>query len=193
MQSARSNTDEGSHMKILLLGIGNLLFGDEGIGVHFINYIRQKYHFESDHTIDILDGGTLAQRLIPLIVEYDQLVIIDTINGPNVKPGELYFFDFEAIPDAVNWQGSAHEVEILQTLHMMELYGDRPRTMIMGIVPTVIKISEFSLSEKVMQSVSLMEVTLLEYLDNLEVRYIVKDEDVSIQSILPHSFRSVDV
>ena len=33
-------------MKILLLGIGNLLFGDEGVGIHFINYIGQKYRFE---------------------------------------------------------------------------------------------------------------------------------------------------
>ena len=43
-------------MKILVLGIGNLLFGDEGIGVHFINYMTQKYRFESENQLDFLDG-----------------------------------------------------------------------------------------------------------------------------------------
>lgn len=179
-------------MKILLLGIGNLLFGDEGIGVHFINYINQKYRFEGENTLDIIDGGTLAQRLIPIMVEYDEVIIIDTINAPGVKAGELYFFDFEAIPDAVNWQGSAHEVEMLQTLHMMDLVGDRPKTMIMGVVPTVIEATEFSLSDGVTNAVSLMEDTLLKYLRSLDIKVIKQSDDVTIHSVLPHSFKSAD-
>lgn len=178
-------------MKILLLGIGNLLFGDEGVGVHFINYIRHKYDFEGENTLDILDGGTLAQRLIPIIVEYDQLIIVDTINAPGVKAGELYFFDFEAIPDAVDWQGSAHEVEMLQTLNMMDMLGDRPKTMIMGIVPTVIEITEFSLSDEVSDAILLMEETLLTYLQTLEIKALQRS-DIMIREILPHSFRSSD-
>jgi len=178
-------------MKILLLGIGNLLFGDEGVGVHFINYIHHKYDFEGENTLDILDGGTLAQRLIPIIVEYDQLIIVDTINAPGVKAGELYFFDFEAIPDAVDWQGSAHEVEMLQTLNMMDMMGDRPKTMIMGVVPTVIEITEFSLSDEVADAIPLMEETLLNYLKTLEIKPLQRT-DIMIRSILPHSFRSTD-
>lgn len=178
-------------MKILILGIGNLLFGDEGIGVHFINYIGKKYSFEGEHQIDLIDGGTLAQRLIPIMVEYDHLIVIDTINAPGVKAGEVYFFDFDAVPEAVNWQGSAHEVEMLQTLNMMDLAGDRPPTMIMGVVPTVIEITEFSLSEAVAGAVPLMEKTLLEYLKTLGMA-AVKKEEVDMQAILPHSFRATN-
>ena len=178
-------------MKILVLGIGNLLFGDEGIGVHFIKYMGEKYQFDGEHQVDIIDGGTLAQRLIPIIVEYDQVVIIDTINAPGVKAGEVYFFDFNAVPEAVNWQGSAHEVEMLQTLNMMDLAGDRPPTMIMGVVPTVIEATEFSLSEGVAASVPLMEKTLLDYLITIGVS-VVKKTDVDIQAILPNSFRALD-
>ncbi len=176
-------------MKILLLGIGNLLFGDEGIGVHFINYIGQKYRFKGKNTLDIVDGGTLAQRLIPIMVEYDQVIIVDTINAPGVKAGELYFFDFEAVPSNVDWQGSAHEVEMLQTLYMMDLAGDRPPTMIMGIVPTVIELTQFSLSQGVSDAVPLMEKTLLEYLQTLGIEAIQRD-DLTIASILSDSFRS---
>ncbi len=178
-------------MKILLLGIGNLLFGDEGIGVHFINYIGQNYRFTGEHKVDIVDGGTLAQRLIPIIVEYDRLIIIDTINAPGVKAGEVYFFDFEAVPDVVDWQGSAHEVEMLQTLNMMDLAGDRPPTMIMGVVPTVIEATEFSLSEAVEDAVTLMESTLIGHLKTLGVD-AVKEGHVDIHAILPESFRSAD-
>lgn len=178
-------------MKILVLGIGNLLFGDEGVGVHFINYLGMKYQFEGDHQLDILDGGTLAQRLIPIIVEYDHLIVIDTINAPGVKAGEVYFFDFDAVPDAVDWQGSAHEVEMLQTLNMMDLAGDRPPTMIMGVVPTVIELTEFSLSEGVATAIPLMEKTLLNYLKTMGIDAVKKTE-VDIQAILPYSFRAVD-
>jgi hydrogenase maturation protease len=176
-------------MKILLLGIGNLLFGDEGIGVHFVNYIEQKYDFQGAHQLDILDGGTLAQRLIPIMVEYDKVIIIDTINAPGVKAGEVYFFDFEAVPDAVNWQGSAHEVEMLQTLTMMDLVGDRPQTMIMGVVPTIIEITEFSLSDEVAKAVDLMETTLIQHLHSLNI-IATEKRSVNIASILSHSYRS---
>ena len=179
-------------MKVLLLGIGNLLFGDEGVGVHFINYIGKKYRFEGVNTLDIIDGGTLAQRLIPIMVEYDEVIIVDTNNAPGVKAGELYFFDFEAIPDAVNWQGSAHEVEMLQTLNMMDLVGDRPKTMIMGVVPTVIEATEFSLSEGVANAVDLMEETLLKYLKSLNIDALKQSNNVTIHSVLPHSFKSAD-
>lgn len=178
-------------MKILVLGIGNLLFGDEGIGVHFIHYMTQKYRFESRHQVDFLDGGTLAQRLIPIIVGYDRLVIIDTINASGVEAGEVYFFDFDCVPEVVNWQGSAHEVEMLQTLTMMDLVGDRPHTMIMGVVPTVIEATEFSLSEGVQNAVPLMEKTLLGYLKTLDIDAVQKTQ-VDIQSILPNSFRAFD-
>lgn len=176
-------------MKILLLGIGNLLFGDEGVGVHFINYIGENYRFESKNTLDIVDGGTLAQRLIPIMVEYDHVIIVDTINAPGVKAGELYFFDFDAIPDSINWQGSAHEVEMLQTLNMMDLAGDRPHTMIMGIVPTVIELTEFSLSQEVANAIPLMETTLLNYLKTLGIESVKRD-DVSMSFIISNSFRS---
>ncbi len=176
-------------MKILLLGIGNILFADEGIGVHFVHYIREKYRFDSHHDIDIVDGGTLAQRLIPMIVEYDHVIIVDTVNAVDVKPGEVYFFDFEEVPDAIDWQGSAHEVEMLQTLTMMELAGDRPVTKILGVVPTVIEATTFSLSPQVAAAVPTMEQALLNHLETLGIEAEVTC-DVMIEDILPNSYKS---
>jgi hydrogenase maturation protease len=176
-------------MKILLLGIGNILFADEGIGVHFVHYIREKYRFGAAHTLDIVDGGTLAQRLIPLIVTYDQVIIVDTVNAAGVEAGEVYFFDFDAVPDIIDWQGSAHEVEMLQTLTMMELAGDRPVTKIIGVVPTVIEATTFQLSPKVYSAVSTMEQALLSHLESLGISAEVENE-VTIDDILPKSYKS---
>jgi len=72
---------------------------------------------------------------------------------------------------------------------MMDLTGDRPQTMIMGVVPTVIEVTEFSLSEGVSAAVPLMEKTLVEYLNTLGVKSIKKAE-ITMQAILPNSFRA---
>jgi len=175
-------------LKILILGIGNILFADEGVGVHIVNYIKEKYEFESEHQIDIIDGGTLAQHLIPIIVEYDYLIIIDTINAPKAEIGDVYFFDFEQIPADLDWQGSAHEVEMLQTLIMMDLVGDRPTTKIFGIVPTVIEPITFSLSAEVHNAVSIVEETLLKHLDTLDIKTKI-EKSVKIEDILPRSYK----
>ncbi|WP_352298504.1 hydrogenase maturation protease, partial [Pseudoalteromonas sp. 20-MNA-CIBAN-0454] len=81
-------------------------------------------------SIDIVDGGTLAQGLIPMISQYDHLIVVDTVNSVGVEPGEVYFFDFAHAPAEIDWQGSAHEVEMLQTLNMMDIVGDRPHTFV---------------------------------------------------------------
>ena len=175
-------------MKILILGIGNILFADEGIGVHFIHYIKEKYQVDSIHQVDFLDGGTLAQHLIPIIVEYDYLIIIDTVNAQGVKKGEVYFFDFENVPSGIDWQGSAHEVEMLQTLTMMDLVGDRPTTKIIGIVPTIIEPIEFSLSQAVSEAVNTVEDTLIQHLRSLDVDLLMQKE-MSIHEILPLSYK----
>jgi hydrogenase maturation protease len=78
---------------------------------------------------------------------------------------------------------------MLQTLNMMDLAGDRPPTMIMGVVPTVIEITDFSLSQAVSDAVPLMEKTLLDYLKTLGMD-AVKQADVDMQSILPNSFKA---
>lgn len=155
-------------MKVLLLGIGNILFADEGVGVHFANYLAENYRFtHPQHSLDILDGGTLAQGLTPIIAKYDHLIVCDTVNAPGVMPGEVYFFDFDAAPAEIDWQGSAHEVEMLQTLTMMEMLGDRPKTFVLGVTPTVLEPMHLGLTEALLSAIPVMEKALLSHLTSL--------------------------
>ncbi|WP_242823808.1 hydrogenase maturation protease, partial [Sulfobacillus thermosulfidooxidans] len=59
--------------KILILGLGNILFSDEGLGVHMAHYLQEKYRFEP--AVDVLDGGTLAYQLMDHIALYDHVLI----------------------------------------------------------------------------------------------------------------------
>jgi len=171
-------------LKILILGIGNILFGDEGIGPHLANLIEEKYRFSSDeHSVDIIDGGTLAQRLIPIITDYDRVLIIDCVNVNDANIGEVYSFTFDKVPDHITWNGSAHEVEMLQTLQMIELMGDLPPVQIVGIIPYVIgEDSTFSMTEEVLKGSLIMEKTILDYIRSFGIK-IEKKADLSIEDV----------
>ncbi|WP_456381272.1 HyaD/HybD family hydrogenase maturation endopeptidase [Hydrogenimonas sp.] len=159
-------------MKILILGIGNILFGDEGIGPHMVHYLEKKYRFESEeHSVDLVDGGTLAQRLIPIIADYDHVIVIDCVSTEDGRVGDVYMFDFDDMPACVTWQGSAHEVEMLQTLQMIEMMGDLPPVKIVGVVPYVIgEDSTFSLTDEVIEASIIMEKGILDHLATLGIR-----------------------
>lgn len=178
-------------MNILILGIGNILFQDEGIGAHFIHFIDEKYEFTSKkHTISIVDGGTLAQRLIPEIVKYDKVFVVDCIDANSSKPGDVYFFDFLNSPDEIDWQGSAHEVEMLQTLNMIKMNGDLPSTNVLGVIPKrVADDTTFELSEEIIKAVLTMEHTIVNALKDLSIEVKIKKEDITIEEISKISFK----
>ena len=178
-------------MNILILGIGNILFQDEGIGAHFIHYLDEKYEFSSDsNTLSIVDGGTLAQRLIPEIIKYDKVFVVDCIDALNSKPGDVYFFDFLNSPDEIDWQGSAHEVEMLQTLNMIKMNGDLPSTSVLGVIPKrVADDTTFDLSEEIIKAVLTMENTIVNAIKDLDIEVKTKKEDITIEEISEISFK----
>ena len=110
-------------MKFLILGIGNIVFADEGLGVHLCKQLEKNYKFTSDkHSIDFVDGGTLALQLSYIIAQYDKMIVIDCIDADDAKAGDVFFFPYDAMPKKISWSGSAHEVEMLQTLSYILIY-----------------------------------------------------------------------
>ena len=203
-------------MRVLVLGIGNVMFGDEGVGVHFVKMMERNYKFspnfgakfDSDSNLSgkfsssnlegansnlsgdlasrdgskfnadsanlelrFMDGGTLAMALTPLIANSDILIVADCISAEGGETGDVYFFGYEQMPPAISWSGSAHEVEMLETLRLMELAGDLPRTKILGIVPKRIEPMSFEISAQAQEGVNLMEKTLLNELSRLGFSY----------------------
>ena len=71
--------------KILILGIGNLLMGDEGIGVHAVRYLEKNFQRSQ---VDLLDGGTGGFHLLEYFQKYSKIIMIDaTIDGQ--PPGTI--------------------------------------------------------------------------------------------------------
>lgn len=138
------------------------MFADEGIGVHLCKLLEKNYKFtHSNHSLDFVDGGTLALQLSYIIAEYDKMIVLDCIDADDSKIGDVFFFPYDAMPKKINWSGSAHEVEMLQTLQYMELMGDLPHTQILACVPKRIKPMSFTLSQEIVSAGEIMEKTLL--------------------------------
>ena len=154
----------------LVLGVGNVLFGDEGLGVHLASLLLQNYHFTPDDqaehtaTLDIVDGGTLGPHLIPLLADYRRVLLLDTITASGAAPGEVFCFDYQQVPAPVTGRGSAHEVEMHQTLAMMRMAGDLPQITVLAVVPTIISETTFKLSPPIENAAVLMEEKALEIL-----------------------------
>ena len=179
-------------MKILVLGIGNILFGDEGIGVHLSNFLKLNYRFSGENEVDFVDGGTLATMLIPLITSYDKVLILDCVSVNNAHIGEVYYFDFDNVPKIITWAGSAHEVEMLQTLRLTAINGDLPPVKIIGIIPEIIgEDTAFTLSEPVKEGAKVMERLALEFLAENGI-HAQRIDNRDLQEVANGSFRGYE-
>ena len=136
----------------------------------------------SSDQIRFIDGGTLASFLMPTIAEFDEILLVDCIDADGAKSGEVYLFDYDAMPKQISWSGSAHEVEMLQTLQMMDLCGDLPHVKILAVVPRRIEEASFKLSSAILKSSKTMEKTALQYLSDLGFAH-EKIADLSAQDI----------
>ncbi len=176
-------------MKLLVLGVGNIMFADEGLGVHLCKLLSKNYAFSHpSHKLDFVDGGTLGLRLSYIISKYDKMIVLDCLEAQNAKIGDVFFFPYEAMPAKVSFSGSAHEVEMLQTLQYMDMIGDLPLTHILGFIPKRIEAMSFELSQEALNAALAMEQTLLNFLRN-EGFECKKIADFSIQELAHSSYK----
>ena len=73
--------------RILVLGIGNILLSDEGVGVHVINRLQETFAIPDG--IEIIDGGTMGLDLMPYFEGKTDVVVVDAICSDGEKPGTI--------------------------------------------------------------------------------------------------------
>lgn len=130
--------------RILILGVGNVLFTDEGFGVRVIEELDRKYQFSSN--VELLDGGTLGLRLMGPIMECDYLIIVDIVLNEG-KPGDLFRLLGKDLSKACAFTGSMHQTDLLDTLSRCSLIGNVPDDVILyGIEPVNYKDMSSALS-----------------------------------------------
>jgi hydrogenase maturation protease len=118
--------------KIIILGVGNLLLSDEGVGVHVANELMK---MELPHEVSVVEGGTEGFRLLNVITEADQLIIIDAVKGGDT-PGSIYRFDINEVRNCPSgFKTSVHQIGILEVIDLSGLIGKTPRATVIGIEP----------------------------------------------------------
>ncbi len=114
--------------KILVLGLGNILLSDEGVGIHAIRLLRERYQFPQE--VEILDGGTLALDLLPYVEEADRLLIVDAIQM-GAPPGTLVRLEGEQIPAMLSLKYSPHQIGLGDVLALAKLRGRCPSEIVL--------------------------------------------------------------
>ena len=120
---------------VLVLGLGNILLTDEGVGVHIVNRLGQEQ--AGTPGIEFMDGGTLSFMLANAIVSTDALIVVDTA-ALNAAPGTIRVFEGDAMDHFVSTgaKSSVHEVSLSDLLAVAALEGLLPvRRALVGIQP----------------------------------------------------------
>ncbi len=122
-------------METLVLGIGNTLLTDEGVGVHAIQYL--KTHYANLPNTEYLDGGTLSFTLAVPLEEADRLIVIDAAQL-NDEPGSVRAFVGDDMDAFLNQQKkcSVHEVSLIDLITIARLTEQLPKKRaLIGIQP----------------------------------------------------------
>ncbi len=125
-------------MKILVLGIGNTLLVDEGVGIFAMRELEARYGQRDD--LEFLDGGTLSFTLAVPIAECDALLVIDAAELGSA-PGTVHSFEGVAMDHflGTNRKSSVHEVALLDLMSISMLSGRWPKMRaLIGIQPAVV-------------------------------------------------------
>lgn len=117
--------------KILILGVGNVLLGDEGFGVHAVDYLAAKYVWPPN--VQLLDGATRGLMLMSEIMECDLLIVLDIVLAGR-ESGTTYVLE-EEMPAAAGIRQSVHQGGIGDILACCDLAGHKPRAIIYGFEP----------------------------------------------------------
>jgi hydrogenase maturation protease len=164
----QDKTDE----RTMILGVGNLLLRDEGVGVHAAVNLQE---FPLPDHIEVVEGGTDGFKLFHIIMEADRLIVVDCVKGGD-EPGSIYRFDiddYDHFPDI--YKTSVHQISIEEVITLSGTMRTPPRTTVVGVEPDELFMS-MELSETVRSKLpKVLEIVLEtagldpdDYRENLE-------------------------
>jgi hydrogenase maturation protease len=143
----------------LILGIGNILRKDDGVGIHVINKLKEK-DLSSD--VRLLDGGTAGLDLLTHLEDVDRLIIVDAMLTAD-NPGTINVFPADEL-NSEKHSFSGHSHNITDIIDMSAALWKRPEAVIVGIIPKDCESYEIGLSKDVEDSVDKAVQIIMELL-----------------------------
>ena len=117
--------------RTVIVGVGNLLMKDEGVGIHAVRRLQE---LDLPEDIEIVDGGT-SPDLVAYVGPGDRLIIVDAARAGG-EPGAVYRFRPEDLAHEAADLASAHQLGVVPNLKLLELAGAAPReVVIIGVEP----------------------------------------------------------
>ena len=139
-------------MRILVLGVGNILLTDEAIGVRIVEALEQRYILPD--YVEILDGGTAGMELLGDMANRDHLIIADAIVSKKNAPGTMMILRDEEVPALFTNKISPHQLGLADVLSALRFTGEVPEKLTpeslephIGLTPTVESMIEPALEQ----------------------------------------------
>jgi hydrogenase maturation protease len=126
-------TRSNSTGRTIVLGLGNLLLRDEGIGVHIVRILEERKILPP--RIELIDGGVATLDVVEMFDENDRLIVIDAVRGGE-EPGAIYTFRPGDVKSKYCATTSLHQLSFLEALRMASQIGKVPASItIIGVEP----------------------------------------------------------
>jgi len=166
---------------MVIIGIGNVLQKDDGLGVYAASYLHENYTFTQE--LEIINGGVEGIHLLNVLEENSHIVVLDCLQL-NDEPASIYAIPAQEISGYGLNNGGAHEIGILQCMDMMELQGKKvPEAIVIGIVPGEVTF-EFGLSKELLSAFESYISVVLQYLSKHDITHIKKTQTIPLQELL---------
>jgi len=124
--------------ELLILGLGNVLCGDDGVGCAVVAELGRTYR--AVEGVEVLDGGTLGLSLLPHLTAARRAILVDAVSAA-AAPGTLVRLSGGEVPPAVWGRLSPHQVGVADLLQGAQLLGECPSTLVLlGLVPATIEL-----------------------------------------------------
>ena len=166
---------------VVVVGIGNILFKDEGVGVYAGRYLEESDRFEPP--IDSIDGGTLGFKLMTYYQSYDKVLILDTVSIEDA-PGSVYHLPADALMGLGSYRQTAHEVEVVEMLEICSLLDKMADVSVVGIIPEDIESVDIDLTQTLHSRFGAMIETTISELKNAGISVIPKDHPKTLGEII---------
>ena len=128
-----------SRTPLLVLGLGNVLLEDDGIGAAAVEMLRATY--DAPDGVQVMDGGTLGLSLLPYLQDADAVILVDAVNT-DAAPGDVVRLDGDEVRPAVLTRLSPHQVGVADLLDGARWLEQYPaRVVLLGLVPASMQLS----------------------------------------------------
>ncbi len=152
--------------RIVVLGVGNILLKDEGVGVRVVEQLIERYDFPEN--VKVIDGGTQGLWLMSTIQESDHLIVVDAVLGDGA-PGTIYRLERDDLPKGLRAKQSAHDSDLIEALNLCGLLGKGPKSVVVvGIQPKDISPYGLELTAAISPKIDELISRVLEELQNLD-------------------------